>query len=182
LKEKIMRRFKLITGLAVAAVLAISGAGIVNVKANCGSCGESHNHAEHAHSIYTTAKEGGFKTLSAAIDAAGLQEALSGKGPFTVFAPTDEAFAKLPEGTVEALLKDPEALKNILLYHVVSGEVKAADVVKIKSAEMLNGQSVEISSKKGVKINDSNVIKTDILAENGVIHVIDTVLIPPKKS
>jgi uncharacterized surface protein with fasciclin (FAS1) repeats len=178
-----MRHFKLITGLAVAAVVAISVPGLVNVSAHCGSCGSDHaKHEKHAMAIYPTAKEAGFKTLSAAIEAAGLEEVLTEKGPFTVFAPTDEAFAKLPEGTVEALLEDKEALKNILLYHVVSGEVKAADVVKIKSAEMLNGQSVEINAKKGVKINDAKVIKTDIVAENGIIHVIDTVLIPPKKS
>ncbi len=178
-----MRHFKLFTGLAVAAVLAISVVGLMDVSANCGSCGASHDHAKHSHAIYETAKEGGFNTLAAAIDAAGLEEALSGKGPFTVFAPTDEAFAKLPKGTVDALLKDPEALKNILLYHVVSGEVMASDVVKIKSAKMLNGQSVSISTTKdGVRVNDANVIKTDIVAENGVIHVIDTVLIPTKES
>jgi uncharacterized surface protein with fasciclin (FAS1) repeats len=177
-----MRHLKLFTGLAVAAVLAISVVGLVNVSADCGSCGASHDHAKHSHAIYETAKEGGFNTLAAAIDAAGLEMALSGEGPFTVFAPTDEAFAKLPEGTVEALLKDPEALKNILLYHVVSGEVLASDVVKIKSAKMLNGQSVSISTKDGVRVNDANVIKTDIMAKNGVIHVIDTVLIPTKES
>ena len=130
-------------------------------------------------SIYETAKRGGFTTLAAAIEAAGLEETLKKKGPFTVFAPTDEAFAKLPEGTVEALLEDKEALANILLYHVVSGKVMASDVVGLESAKMLNGQDVSIDTKKGVKINGANVVKTDVMAKNGVIHVIDTVLLPP---
>lgn len=133
-------------------------------------------------SIYATAKSAGFTTLAAAVDAAGLSEVLSGDGPFTVFAPTDEAFDKLPEGALESLLADKEALKNVLLYHVVSGEVKAADVVKIDKAEMLNGQKTAIHVKDGVRINSANVVKTDIAAKNGVIHVIDSVLIPPSLS
>ncbi|MGD8413356.1 MAG: fasciclin domain-containing protein [Candidatus Latescibacterota bacterium] len=132
--------------------------------------------------MYPTAKAAGFETLSAAIAAAGLEEVLTDEGPFTVFAPTDEAFAKLPEGTLESLLNDKEALKQVLLYHVVSGEVMASDVVKIDKAEMLNGQYVTINAKDGVMVNDAKVIKTDIKAENGVIHVIDTVLIPSSKS
>jgi uncharacterized surface protein with fasciclin (FAS1) repeats len=177
-----MRTLKIIGVIVALVAVGVSINGLVSAYADCGGCGSKHDHAKHTHAIYPTAKEAGFKTLSAAIEAAGLDKVLTDKGPFTVFAPTDEAFAKLPEGTVEALLKDKEALKNILLYHVVSGEVKAEDVVKIKSAEMLNGQTVEINTKKGVKVNDANVIKTDIVAENGIIHVIDTVLIPPKKS
>ncbi|MFH2051070.1 MAG: fasciclin domain-containing protein [bacterium] len=124
------------------------------------------------------AEEAGFTTLVAAVKAAGLEEALAGDGPFTVFAPTDEAFAKLPEGTVEGLLANPEALKKVLLYHVVSGSVMAADVVKLEGAETLNGARVAIDARDGVKINDSNVIKADVRAANGVVHVIDTVLIP----
>ncbi len=128
--------------------------------------------------IYPTAKKAGFKTLTTAIEAVGLEKTLTEGGPFTVFAPTDEAFAKLPEGTLESLLKNKEALKNILLYHVLSGEVMAADVVKLTSAETLNGQKLTIDTKEGVKINNATVTKTDIKTKNGVIHVIDTVLIP----
>lgn len=122
---------------------------------------------------------GNFTTLVAAVKAAGLVETLSGPGPFTVFAPTDEAFKKLPAGTVEGLLEDKEKLAEILTYHVVSGKVMAADVVKLTSATTVQGQNVKITVHDGsVMINDANVVKTDIPASNGVIHVIDTVLIP----
>ena len=122
---------------------------------------------------------GNFKTLVAALKAAGLVETLSGKGPFTVFAPTDDAFAKLPAGTVDALLKDTAKLTKILTYHVVSGTVTAKQVVGLKSATTVQGSSVAISVRDGkVKVGGANVVKTDILASNGVIHVIDTVLIP----
>jgi uncharacterized surface protein with fasciclin (FAS1) repeats len=124
--------------------------------------------------------DGRFTTLVAAFQAAELVETLSGDGPFTVFAPTDDAFAKLPEGTVEGLLEDIPALTDILLYHVVSGEVLAEDVVMLEEAETLSGESVSIRVEDGnVYINDSMVVITDIMADNGVIHVIDTVLLPP---
>ncbi len=122
-----------------------------------------------------------FKTLVAAVKAAGLVDTLKGDGPFTVFAPTDEAFAKLPEGTVEELLKpeNKDKLVSILTYHVVAGKVKASDVLKLKSAKTVQGSSVSIKVKGGKVMADSaNVIKTDIEASNGVIHVIDSVLIP----
>ena len=126
--------------------------------------------------------DGRFTTLVAALQAAGLVETLSGEGPFTVFAPTDDAFAKLPAGTVESLLKPEnlEQLKNILLYHVVSGKVMAADVVGLTSAPTVLGQDVTITVKDGnVYLNDTvQVIITDIEASNGVIHVIDAVLLP----
>lgn len=126
--------------------------------------------------------DGRFTTLVAALQAAGLVETLSGEGPFTVFAPTDDAFAKLPAGTVESLLKPEnlEQLKNILLYHVVSGKVLAADVVGLTSAPTVLGQDVTITVKDGnVYLNDTvQVIITDIEASNGVIHVIDAVLLP----
>lgn len=128
--------------------------------------------------IYALANKSGFTTLATAIRAAGLQQTLTVDGPFTVFAPTDEAFAALPAGTLESLLADPEALTNILLYHVVSGEVKAADVVTLSEATMLNGEKVSISVGDGVMVNDANVSATDIMAKNGVVHVIDKVLIP----
>ncbi len=128
--------------------------------------------------VDTAVAAGSFKTLAAALKAAGLVDTLKGKGPFTVFAPTDEAFAKLPEGTVEALLKDKDKLTAILTYHVVPGAVKAADVVKLDSAKTVQGQSVSIDATDGVKINDAKVVKADIVCSNGVIHVIDTVLLP----
>ncbi|MGE3314112.1 MAG: fasciclin domain-containing protein [Planctomycetaceae bacterium] len=133
------------------------------------------------HDIVDTAvSAGSFKTLAAALKAAGLVETLKGKGPFTVFAPTDEAFAKLPSGTVESLLKPENKAKlvGILTYHVVPGAVTASDVVKLKSAKTVQGQTVAIDAAKGVKINNASVTKADIHCSNGVIHVIDTVLLP----
>ena len=121
---------------------------------------------------------GSFQTLLAALEATGLDEALRAKGPFTVFAPTDEAFSKLPEGTVEKLLAQPEQLKSILLYHVVRGAVTADKVVKLSSAETLQGGKITIDASNGAKINDAQVITADVRAHNGVIHVIDTVLLP----
>lgn len=123
---------------------------------------------------------GSFNTLAAALKAGGLIEALKSDGPFTVFAPTDEAFAKLPEGTVETLLKpeNKEKLVEILKYHVVSGKVTSKQVVKLHEATTLNGKDVKVSAGKGVKINSANVVKADIMASNGVIHVIDEVLLP----
>jgi len=128
--------------------------------------------------VDTAVAAGSFKTLAAALQAAGLVDTLKGKGPFTVFAPTDEAFAKLPAGTVEALLKDKDKLTAILTYHVVAGDVKAADVVKLNSAKTVQGQSVSIDATDGVKVNNAKVVKADIICSNGVIHVIDTVLLP----
>lgn len=123
---------------------------------------------------------GSFKTLVTALKAADLVDTLSGAGPFTVFAPTDEAFAKIPKATLDALLADKAALKNVLTYHVVAGKVMASDVVKLKSAKTVAGPEITIDASKGVTLNGSTkVIKTDIAASNGVIHVIDTVLMPP---
>lgn len=131
-----------------------------------------------ANIVDTAVKAGSFNTLVAAIKAADLTSTLQGAGPFTVFAPTDEAFAKLPAGTVDGLLKDLPKLKKILTYHVVSGKVMAADVVKQKSAKTVEGSDVRIDASSGVKINDATVTSPDVAADNGVIHVIDTVLIP----
>jgi uncharacterized surface protein with fasciclin (FAS1) repeats len=131
--------------------------------------------------VTVAAGAGQFNTLVAAIKAAVLVDTLQSPGPFTVFAPTDEAFAKLPAGTLDDLLlpENKGKLASILKYHVVAGEVLAADVVKLTSADTVEGQSVSIStSDAGVRVNDANVIKTDVTASNGVIHVIDTVLIP----
>ena len=134
--------------------------------------------------VDTAVADGRFTTLVAAVQAAGLVETLKGEGPFTVFAPTDEAFAKLPAGTVEDLLKPEnlETLKNILLYHVVAGKVMAADVTKLESAETVLGESVKIKVDMGnVYINEAQVVLTDIETSNGVIHVIDSVILPPAK-
>ncbi len=122
-----------------------------------------------------------FSTLVAAVKAAGLVETLTGDGPFTVFAPTNEAFAKLPEGTVESLLKpeNKEKLIAVLKYHVVPGKVMAADVIKLSEAETAQGGKVKIMTKDGkVMVDNATVVKTDIAASNGVIHVIDTVILP----
>jgi len=125
--------------------------------------------------------DGRFKTLVTAVKAADLVKTLKGEGPFTVFAPTDEAFAKLPEGTVDALLDDIPKLKSILLYHVVPGKVMAADVVELTEAETAMGDmvSIKVSGDK-VMIDDATVVITDIEASNGVIHVIDSVILPSK--
>jgi len=128
--------------------------------------------------VDTAIKAGSFNTLVAAVKAAGLVETLKGAGPFTVFAPSDDAFAKLPAGTVDGLLKDIPKLKKILTYHVVSGKVMAADVVKLKSAKTVEGSEVKIDAANGVKINNSKVTTADVVADNGVIHIIDTVLMP----
>jgi uncharacterized surface protein with fasciclin (FAS1) repeats len=133
--------------------------------------------------VDTAVAAGTFKTLVAAVTAAKLVDTLKGKGPFTVFAPTDEAFAKLPKGTVDGLLKDIPKLTEVLTYHVVAGKVMAADVVKLKSAKTVQGQEVKVDASKwhlhkNVKINDAEVIKADIITDNGVIHVIDKVLLP----
>ena len=134
--------------------------------------------------VDTAVADGRFTTLAAALGAADLVETLKGEGPFTVFAPTDDAFAKLPEGTVESLLlpENLEQLKSILLYHVVSGKVMASDVVTLTSAETVLGEDVTIKVEDGkVFLNDTvEVIITDVEASNGVIHVIDAVLLPPQ--
>lgn len=130
--------------------------------------------------VDTAVANGSFTTLVAAVQAAGLVDTLKGAGPFTVFAPTDEAFKKLPAGTVEGLLKDPAKLKDILLYHVVPGKVMAADVVNLSSADTALGKPIAIKVMDGkVMINDASVVLPDVAASNGVIHVIDSVILPP---
>ena len=161
-----MKKFTTLVGLL--AIVALIATGAVS----------SADH--HEKDIVDTAvAAGSFNTLVTAIKAAGLVDTLKGEGPFTVFAPTDDAFAKLPEGTVEGLLKDKEKLTAVLTYHVVPGKVMAADVVKLSSAKTVQGQEVKVKAGDGgVMINDAKVIKTDILTSNGVIHVIDTVILP----
>jgi uncharacterized surface protein with fasciclin (FAS1) repeats len=135
--------------------------------------------AEHHKDIVDTAVAAGdFKTLASALAAAGLVDTLKGPGPFTVFAPTDAAFAKIPKADLDALIADKAKLKKVLTYHVVPGKVMAADVVKLTSAKTVEGQMVKIDASSGVKINGANVIKADVAASNGVIHVIDSVILP----
>lgn len=121
---------------------------------------------------------GSFKTLVQAVQAAGLVETLSGEGPFTVFAPTDEAFAQIPQDTLQAVLADKEKLTAILTYHVVPGKLMAADVVRSTQLQTVQGQSITVSTEGGVRVDNANVVQTDIEADNGVIHVIDRVIMP----
>lgn len=152
-----MKRFLAITAVLAMAAFSAPAADIVDTAVSAGS----------------------FNTLVTAVKAAGLVDTLKGKGPFTVFAPTDEAFAKLPAGTLDGLLKNPEKLKQVLLYHVVAGKVTAAEVVNLKTAKTVQGSSARIAAKGGkVTIDNANVVKTDIITDNGVIHVIDSVILP----
>jgi len=127
--------------------------------------------------VDTAVAAGSFKTLATALTAAGLVDTLKGKGPFTVFAPTDEAFAKVPKADLDALLKDKAKLTSVLTYHVVAGKVMAADV-KAGKVKTVQGSELTVTTMGGVKVDNANVVKTDIVADNGVIHVIDSVVIP----
>lgn len=162
---------------ALLSMLAVFGAQPLAAKVE--GPGET---AKQANIVETAVAAGQFKTLAAALEAAGLIDALTGEGPFTVFAPTDEAFAKLPAGTVESLLKpeNKEKLKAILLYHVVPGNITAKQVVKLngRTVKTVEGRSFKVNTMDGVTVDDARVTKTDIQASNGVIHVIDTVLMP----
>ena len=168
-------RKKFFTGAVLFALLAVAAAP-VSTRA------EVNDPLKSADIVDTAVSTGQFKTLAAALEAAGLIDELKGAGPFTVFAPTDEAFAKLPAGTVESLLKpeNKEKLKSILLYHVVSGNVPASKVSKLngRSVKTLQGSSIKVRTHPGVRVGNANVVQTDVMASNGVIHVIDTVLIP----
>jgi uncharacterized surface protein with fasciclin (FAS1) repeats len=164
--------------LAAGAMLVVSGLSFADDQKNKTAAAAT---SQPQDIVSTAVAAGSFKTLAAALNAAGLVETLQGKGPFTVFAPTDEAFAKLPEGTVEELLKpeNKEKLVAILTYHVVPGQVMAKDVVGLKAAKTVNGQELKVTVKDGkVMIDSANVVKTDIRCSNGVIHVIDSVVLP----
>jgi uncharacterized surface protein with fasciclin (FAS1) repeats len=137
-------------------------------------------HAADMDIVDTAKSAGSFNTLSAAIQQAGLVDTLKGKGPFTVFAPTDQAFAKIPKAQLDALLADKSKLTKVLTYHVVAGKVMAADV-KAGSVKSVEGSNLTITTNNGgVQVNNANVVKTDVTASNGVIHAIDSVLMPPK--
>jgi uncharacterized surface protein with fasciclin (FAS1) repeats len=141
--------------------------------------GDSARSAAQADIVGTASAAGSFETLVSAVKAADLVDTLKGEGPFTVFAPTDAAFAKLPRAQLEALLADQDALTKVLTYHVIQGRVEAADVVKLSSVETIEGQPVKIHVGESVMVNNATVVKTDISTSNGVIHVIDTVMVPP---
>jgi uncharacterized surface protein with fasciclin (FAS1) repeats len=168
---------KTLRTLATAAAL-LSVPTLASAQANAKGMATSKTIVEIA------AENGNFSTLVAAVKAAGLVETLQGNGPFTVFAPTDAAFAKLPAGTVDALLKDKEKLASILTYHVLAGKVMAGDVVRTNGAKpaTVNGQALDITLKGGkVYVNGAQVVTADIVASNGVIHVIDSVVLPKAK-
>ncbi len=165
-----MNRFDLTSKAALATALL---AFVVTLPAQAGT-----PKASLPDVVDTAVAAGGFTTLATALQAAGLVETLKGEGPFTIFAPTDEAFAKLPAGTLEALLKDKQRLVAVLTYHVVPGRVMASDVLKMTAAKTVQGGSLTIHADKGVSVDGANVVKTDIQAGNGVIHVIDAVLLP----
>jgi uncharacterized surface protein with fasciclin (FAS1) repeats len=144
--------------------------------------GSSAVRAQEQDIVETAKGAGQFKTLLTAVEAAGLVEALKGPGPLTVFAPTDDAFKKVPADQLQALLKDKEKLKAVLTYHVVSGNVASSEAAKLDKAKTLQGKELMINARDGgVMINGAKVIKADIKAKNGVIHVIDAVLLPPEK-
>lgn len=131
-----------------------------------------------ANIVQTAVKAGSFQTLVKAVQAAGLADVLSGRGPYTLFAPNDVAFAKLPSGTVDNLLKDKSKLREVLTYHVVQGRHMAADVAQKQSLKTVQGQTITVNAKGGVKIDGASVVQADIEADNGVIHVIDSVIMP----
>jgi uncharacterized surface protein with fasciclin (FAS1) repeats len=175
LASRVVGNFAIVLFLLVAVALA------PNVNASSVSVPDSDK-ASAADIVDTAVAAGSFTTLAKALEAAGLIDALKGDGPFTVFAPTDAAFAKLPAGTIESLLKpeNKEKLKAILLYHVVSGKVTATDVMKLngQSVKTLQGGMFKVNTKHGVRVDNAKVTQTNIKASNGVIHVIDTVLLP----
>jgi uncharacterized surface protein with fasciclin (FAS1) repeats len=150
----------------------------IGALAVCGNANANPEGAPLKDIVATAVAAGNFKTLATALTEADLISTLQGSGPFTVFAPTDEAFAKIPAMQLKALLADKAKLAAVLKYHVVAGKVLAADVVKLPSAKTVEGSSITVSTKGGVKVDDSNVTATDIMASNGVIHVVDSVLMP----
>ena len=159
--------FALATLVAVVLAVAVSGSTVVR--------------AETRDVVDTAVAAGSFKTLAKALDAAGLVTTLKGAGPFTMFAPTDEAFAKLPAGTLETLLKpeNREKLRRILTYHVVSGKVMASDAMKLQSAKAVSGDTITVKAQNGVvHVDSATVTSADVTASNGVIHVIDSVILP----
>lgn len=175
-----MIKFKSALASAVAATVFATGASVAHADHHAMNKGQSAQgqSANRSDIVDTAVGAGQFNTLAKALTAAGLVDTLKGSGPFTVFAPTDAAFAKIPAAKLEALLADKAALTKVLTYHVVPGRIVAADV-KSGRVKTVEGQTLNVTaSSSGVKVNDANVIKTDVMASNGVIHVIDTVVLP----
>jgi len=169
-----MKRFDRVARVALAAAVALT---VGTVEARAQGYGSAPGDI-----VAVASSAGTFTTLVQAVQAAGLVETLQGTGPFTVFAPTDEAFARLPEGTVEALIANPERLREVLTYHVVAGRVTSAQVAGLDRATTVNGADLRIHTHGGrVHVGEATVTQADIRASNGVIHVIDTVLLPPEK-
>jgi uncharacterized surface protein with fasciclin (FAS1) repeats len=166
--------------------IAVFSAGVI---LGLGAYGAQAGHHEAAHGevdfaahhdiVDTAIANGSFDTLVAAVQAAGLVDTLKGEGPFTVFAPTDEAFAKIPQSDLDALLADPDRLRAVLTYHVVPGKVMAADLDGVQQAETVQGQSVTIETDDGVTVDGARVVRADVETKNGVIHAIDSVILPP---
>jgi uncharacterized surface protein with fasciclin (FAS1) repeats len=162
------RSISIFLAVAALAVAAVAPAG-------------AESTAKQKNLVQTAAAAGQFETLATLLTKAGLAKTLQGRGPYTVFAPTDAAFAKVPKSTVDALLADKAKLRAVLLYHVVAGKVTAAQVTELESAKTANGKNVRIRvAGKSVRVNNAKVTKADVMASNGVIHVIDRVLIPPR--
>jgi uncharacterized surface protein with fasciclin (FAS1) repeats len=167
---------------AISRLLVAVGVVAVAVGLIAGAGGAAAKGTKQQTIAQTAAGSNQFDTLVSLLGKAGLVETLNGKGPFTVFAPTDAAFAKVPQSTLDALGNDPEQLKAVLLYHVASGKLTARKVVKRSSIKTVNGASVKVRvNKRGVKVNNAKVVKTNIKASNGVIHVINKVLLPPSR-
>lgn len=164
----------LLSAVVVLGVLVATGLGPVQA----GSYGAT---ASKPDIVDTAVAAGSFNTLVTAVQAAGLVDTLKGKGPFTVFAPTDEAFAKIPKAQLEALLADKEALTAVLTYHVVPGRIMSEELLdkRYTTAKTVQGEAVTIDARVSVKVNDANVVMADIAASNGIVHVIDTVILPP---
>jgi len=164
-----MLNAKITTAVAAASLLTLSSVALA----------DNHGHAEQKNIVETAVEAGNFNTLVTAVQEAGLVETLSGEGPFTVFAPTDAAFAKIPADDLQAILADKELLTSILTYHVVAGKVMSSDVVDLSSATTVQGSDIDINvTDAGVQVDGANVVAVDIETSNGVIHVIDTVITP----
>jgi len=167
--------------LQIKTTLAVVAACLLGIAAVTGTYAGHYDYEKmHSMDVVHTAYKSNLKTLVAAIEAADLTDTLMNGGPFTIFAPTDEAFAELPDGTLEELLKpeNKDDLTAILTYHVVPGKVMAYEVFKLKSAPTVNGEEITITNEEGIKVDDANVTRFDILAKNGVIHMIDRVILP----
>lgn len=164
--------------LTLAALVVASGVTAYSMGASGGNHAEKAAAKPQQNIVETAVSAGAFETLVTAVKTAGLAETLAGEGPFTVFAPTDEAFAKIPEADLKALLANKQQLSSVLTYHVVPGRVTAAEVAKLSEVKTVEGQMLTVSTSSGVRIGDARVVQADVEASNGVIHVIDTVLIP----